>query len=267
MFVYLITNIVNGKRYVGQTIHTLEWRWKQHLKKGKFTALRNAINKYGADKFIIESICEPPTIELMNEFEQEYIQRYCTMSPNGYNLTTGGERPSPSQETRAKQSHAQLGKKQSQETKLKRAVALLGQKRSEETKRKMAEAQKGNQNRLGDTKSEEERKKISQSLQGNENAVGAVRTPEYCRQKSESQIGRIFSEATKQKMSEAASRRKASPETRAKLSASRKRLGVRPPVLSREALSEAGRISGHKRYHVNRNIINPNCSLCKEPQC
>jgi len=107
MFVYLITNMVNGKRYVGQTTHTLEYRWGQHKRKNGCTVLRNAINKYGADKFIIESICEPPTIKMMNEFEIEYIQRYNTKTPNGYNMTGGGEGLfNPSEEVRKKLSEA-----------------------------------------------------------------------------------------------------------------------------------------------------------------
>lgn len=212
MFVYLITNIISGKRYVGQTIYTLEWRWKQHLKNKNCTALQGAIEKYGVENFIIEAICEPPTIELLNDMERYFIETYNSLAPNGYNLTTGGERPSPSQETRVRQAEAQLGKKQSEETKQKRRVAITGKKRSEETKQRMAEAQKGNRNRLGDTKSEEERKKISDSLQGNKNALGAVRSVEYRETMSEAQKERFLNnpvtEDTRRKMSESAKRRR-----------------------------------------------------------
>ena len=53
--IYTITNQVNGKRYVGQSIH-IETRWKQHI----YTALNipeektkiyNAIRKYGLNNF------------------------------------------------------------------------------------------------------------------------------------------------------------------------------------------------------------------------
>lgn len=57
MIVYKITNLVNGKVYVGQTIRSLEDKWKQHL------TLRNgcpkliaAIKSYGVENFKIELI-------------------------------------------------------------------------------------------------------------------------------------------------------------------------------------------------------------------
>jgi group I intron endonuclease len=109
MFVYLITNTVNGKRYVGQTIKSLEARWQQHKLLKNCRAFHGAIKKYGEDKFIIESIIEPPTIELMDEFESEYIRRYCTLVPNGYNLTEGGRVPRHNSETKEKMSLSHKG--------------------------------------------------------------------------------------------------------------------------------------------------------------
>jgi group I intron endonuclease len=110
MFVYLITNTVNGKRYVGQTTTTLEERWRLHQKLKNCRLLHNAIQKYGSENFIVEAICQPPSIELMNEFEAEYIKRYCTLVPNGYNLTEGGRVPRHSEETRRKMSESHKGK-------------------------------------------------------------------------------------------------------------------------------------------------------------
>jgi group I intron endonuclease len=109
MFVYLITNIINGKRYVGQTVTSLENRWKQHQKLHSCRYLCAAIKKYGAENFSIEAICEPPTIELMNEFEAEYIERYHTLVPNGYNLMIGGVAPKHHADTRKKMSISHTG--------------------------------------------------------------------------------------------------------------------------------------------------------------
>jgi group I intron endonuclease len=210
MLVYLITNTVNGKRYIGQTSYSLEKRWFLHCNRKSCTALHNAINKYGADKFTAEILFSVPTKELAGELEIEYIKRYNTKAPNGYNLTDGGE-----------------------------GVKSL---------------------------SDEIRIKRNQKLLGNRNAVGAIRTPEYLKALSERFKGRVFSEETKHKMSEAAKAKVVSQETKAKLSAERKLRGVRPPKLTSEQAAEAGRISGHKRYHVARGINNPECKLCQEGQ-
>ena len=208
MIVYLITNIMNGKRYVGWTSKSLEVRWRQHSRRNSNCfALQSAINKYGRESFITETLFDVSTKEQAVELEIEYIERYRTVSPNGYNLTTGGE------------------------------------------------------GTAGDC--EEVRRKKSLANIGNKHAVGAVRTPEYLKALSERFKGRVFSEETKRKMSEAASARKDTPETKAKKSNSSKRLGLRPPVLTTEQLAEAGRISGHKRYHVNRNIKKAGCKLCE----
>jgi hypothetical protein len=57
--IYLITNTVNGKVYVGKTIGELRRRWSQHIKvakKGSPTHFSNAIRKYrsrlGGYKFL-----------------------------------------------------------------------------------------------------------------------------------------------------------------------------------------------------------------------
>ena len=143
MIVYIITNTVNGKRYVGQTVFMLEKRWKQHQKSPRCHALHNAIEKYGAKNFIIEPIIEVPTIELLNEFEAEYIKKYCTLAPNGYNLTEGGRAPRHNVETRAKMSRSRIGLEKSVEHCRRISEGKKGAKRSEETKRKISETLTG----------------------------------------------------------------------------------------------------------------------------
>jgi len=161
MFVYLITNIVNGKRYVGQTKQSLAQRWNMHVAKNHCCYLYNAIHKYGRKNFNIEALVEVSTRELANEFEIEYISRYKTMFPNGYNILPGGDEPrplseeerkklsdrmkgnkfgfgiSPSEETRKKLSLANKGKMLSFEHRQKIAASHIGIKPSEEAKQKM----------------------------------------------------------------------------------------------------------------------------------
>ena len=91
MIVYLITNAINGKRYVGQTSKSRDVRWHQHQVTKSCSALRNAVDKYGAQSFIRGILFSDLTKEQATEFEIEYIERHKTKSPNGYNLTSGGE--------------------------------------------------------------------------------------------------------------------------------------------------------------------------------
>jgi len=59
MQVYLITNKVNGKQYVGQTHYSLSRRWKEHIdwsKNNRKSVLHKAVFKYGVENFCIEPL-------------------------------------------------------------------------------------------------------------------------------------------------------------------------------------------------------------------
>lgn len=90
-FIYKITNLVNNKCYIGKTERTITERWAEHLKhrKNLDLPLYRALNKYGTDKFSIESIeeCDSATID---ERETFWITYYNSCE-NGYNCTLGGE--------------------------------------------------------------------------------------------------------------------------------------------------------------------------------
>lgn len=93
MIIYLITNTINGKQYVGQTVRTLHRRWIAHCSKNSrgCTALSRAIQKYGRESFTqtILSVCT--FLDELNDAERYFIEYYQTLSPNGYNLTIGGD--------------------------------------------------------------------------------------------------------------------------------------------------------------------------------
>lgn len=95
--VYLITNRVNGRRYVGKTNATALVRWQQHVKnarselRGGCRFLNRAIRKYGAESFSIETIETCATEGDAFAAERFWIAWYETKSPRGYNLTDGGE--------------------------------------------------------------------------------------------------------------------------------------------------------------------------------
>lgn len=95
MYIYKITNNINGKIYIGKTVKSIErrfWEHKNNAKKGRKTALYNAIRKYGEDNFSIEIICNCNTLEELNEKEIYYINKFnSSKSKYGYNLTSGGD--------------------------------------------------------------------------------------------------------------------------------------------------------------------------------
>lgn len=110
-FIYLVTNTVNGKQYVGQTTRSLKRRWQFHLRSvrgGSKYALHCAIRKYGAAAFKVEQIDSAETLEELNEKEARYVLQLATLAPGGYNLTTGGDGFKVSDETREKQSKTHL---------------------------------------------------------------------------------------------------------------------------------------------------------------
>jgi group I intron endonuclease len=104
--IYKITNLTNGKIYVGQAVsHILnhkryrpyghEGRFRCHIseafstKKNQSHYLNNAIRKYGVADFVVGLIecCE---INEANDREIHYIEHYNSLFPAGYNLKNGG---------------------------------------------------------------------------------------------------------------------------------------------------------------------------------
>ena len=88
--IYMHTNKVNGKKYIGQTSLSLEERCgkdgKNYDPSYKFG---RAISKYGWDCFDHEIITEAATLDEANELEKYYISFYDSYR-NGYNMTLGG---------------------------------------------------------------------------------------------------------------------------------------------------------------------------------
>jgi hypothetical protein len=90
---YLVTNTVNGKQYVGITVGSLENRLKQHFamaRRGRKSAFANAIRKYGERCFEITLISDAAaTFEQLQQLEVEEIARRDTIR-KGYNTAAGG---------------------------------------------------------------------------------------------------------------------------------------------------------------------------------
>lgn len=95
--IYKITNIINGKIYIGQTKQDLKKRIRQHRSNSKRlkTYLYSSMIKYGKDNFKFEKLIDGNfTREKLNELEIKFIQYYNSNNSNiGYNLTSGGDYP------------------------------------------------------------------------------------------------------------------------------------------------------------------------------
>lgn len=92
--IYCITNIITQKMYIGQTIKKLKTRWSQHISKSNkkpTTHMQHSINKHGIENFKIEEIDYAYSKDELNEKEIDWIYILNTLSPNGYNLSIGGE--------------------------------------------------------------------------------------------------------------------------------------------------------------------------------
>jgi group I intron endonuclease len=165
--IYLITNTVTGKMYVGQSkrISKRFWRHKDAVKTQnprEAFYLHRAMAKHGVENFKFEVLLYAKDSDYLNLMERNCISTYNTLSPNGYNLDTGGGvekklseetkqklsialkgRPCPtkgrphSEETKAKMSAALKGRKKTEEHIKNASAARTGFKHSEETKMKM----------------------------------------------------------------------------------------------------------------------------------
>lgn len=192
MIIYKITNIINNKVYIGQTVGSLEERWSRHLSdKSGCLALKAAIKKYGKDNFIIEQVDQASDLNELNKKEGDWIVSMNSLSPNGYNLKVGGDQPRLSQETINKISSS-----------------LKGRKFSKEHIEKMSERMK---NRIV---SQETKDKLSKIFKGKTTwAKGKKFTQEHREKISLSHTGKIVSEETRQKLSDYFTGHKQSKET------------------------------------------------------
>ena len=185
--VYKITNLVNGKVYIGQSINIIN-RWKDHInalnrKDSRCTLLQRAWNKYKQDNFSFE-ILELCYENELDDVEVKYIEFYDSIN-NGYNIEPGGNK----------------NKRLSEKTKQKLRESHLGKVASDETRKKMSESRMGDKNPMyGQTHSEETRRKISEAKNGKPGHPCSDYQKECARLAN---LGKDVSEETRKKISEA----------------------------------------------------------------
>jgi hypothetical protein len=165
--IYLVTNKLNGKQYVGQTTVARN-------KVGHGLIVTEAYKKYGKDNFNYEPICKNINNQnTLNFIERFWIKVIDSRFPNGYNIEAGGSNKGiVAESTKQKIREANLGKKASVETKAKIALASTGRYPSEETKAKLKVARsKQVPPMLGKTTSEETKEKIRKTKLGSNNPM------------------------------------------------------------------------------------------------
>lgn len=198
MVVYKITNLVNGKGYIGLTKQPLARRWASHLSRarhGDNRTIYKAIRKHGQSNFMIEQVASAESYEELKLLEQRFISEQVTFAPLGfgYNETLGGE--------------GTVGIVVSAERRARHSQLLKGRKATDATRALLSQL------RTGRTVSQETREKIRASLSGR-------KRPEVGAKISLIQRGRKQSQESKLKRSIALKGRPRSEETKQKISQS-----------------------------------------------
>ena len=91
--IYKITNQINGKCYIGQSV-SIKRRWQEHYRfnsREQDTVIHQAFKKYGIENFSFE-ILEECSQNQLDDLEIKWIAYFDSQNPNkGYNRTSGGQ--------------------------------------------------------------------------------------------------------------------------------------------------------------------------------
>jgi group I intron endonuclease len=200
--IYLVSNKLNGKQYVGQTINP-------HLPIGHGRILKSAYKLHGKDNFTYEPICKGIASRAsLNAIERFWISVVGTVVPNGYNIDLGGSEGSTwTDERRQAVSIARTGKKLNRP--LGSKSGMKGKAYPEEGKRKLSEALKGRVSpNIGRKASEETKAKMTASQKAHWEKVGSPNKGRKASEETKAKMRaarakRIYTDADKQKISEA----------------------------------------------------------------
>lgn len=89
-YIYMITNKVNGKIYIGKHHYIGPGLDPNYFASGKL--INEAVNKYGRENFDVAMLSTANTLDELNAQEAAYIKEYNAQDLSvGYNLTSGGD--------------------------------------------------------------------------------------------------------------------------------------------------------------------------------
>jgi group I intron endonuclease len=227
--IYMITS-PSGKSYIGLT-KDYEKRMQYHQRPSSGCILiKNAIDKYGWDNLTKEILHENLTLDEANKLEEVEILERNTLSPDGYNLRTGGDSRIVSEETKERQRIAQTGMKHTPERSAKKSAYMTGRKRPDWVVEKVAAANRGKKH------SPEHVEKMAASRRG------IKQSPEHIEKRASKIRGRKNSPEHIEKVRQAHLGTKATPETIEKLRLSHLGQYQSPESIEKRAAKMRGRV-------------------------
>lgn len=155
--VYVWTCLKTGMKYVGQTVGSIDRRWKGHvtaaLRKQLPWKLHDAIREHGPESFSGQVVKECQTQKELNVVEKQFIAELNTMWPNGYNMRNGAQYTDESTRQliskRTREAMAAIPEDERQLQKDRQRQAMLGHTLSVEGRANMSVAQKARKERGG----------------------------------------------------------------------------------------------------------------------
>ena len=218
-YIYITTNKVNNRKYVGQHKGKFDSRYY-----GSGLIISQALAKYGVENFEVQMLecCE--TRLKLNECEKKWISYFNAVEDEQfYNIAKGGEG-----------GHTIAGYNDEQKAIYHKNMrkALKGRKFTDEHKMKISKSLKNaslkrcgeNNPFYGKTHSEETKRRIAEK--SSRNNLGKKLTEEHKKKISESHKGKIVSKETREKMSKITTARnlgsRHSEETKRRISESNK---------------------------------------------
>ncbi|HEY1872618.1 MAG TPA: GIY-YIG nuclease family protein [Chitinophagaceae bacterium] len=261
-YIYLITNLVNKKIYVGQTTNSVPIRWHQHKEYARRihrnNGISNAIRKYGSENFSVQKLAEAGDQETLNFFEDFYIEYFQTQNQSiGYNLREGGSKGKPCEESRARMAEAGRIKIFTAEHRTNLSKARRGKTGfiSDEGKRKLSE-------RLKKSGIVQFRKKpILQVWLFCNMCEKAFRVCRARMDKAKQCSKTCHQRAAGKKGGVKAAEVNAASGWLQKLGNIGTSNCLKTSVATKLIGAERAR---HTRWHLNRNIVNPDCLLCSK---